>query len=253
MTLTKNIIDQRIAEYSQHLLEHNPKAREPWATVDLGNSNPHSAIFKEGMIDEVIRLPLPFNPKRVPVENWVASNVTHAKVPKKNRIDNLRKKNMFLDMPIDYAMTLGQDRLYQAYYVHKLFPKENIALIDVGTFLKIDFIGPEGFKGGFIFPGLKTFLYAYGRGQQLPNNVDIPTELDPKNPVMPHKTNDAISEAAKLFIQGSVKETLLMFPGHSPIMTGGQGNLAAMALETETNYSELIHLSLFAIANRIIS
>ncbi|MBF0313214.1 MAG: type III pantothenate kinase [Oligoflexia bacterium] len=78
-----------------------------------------------------------------------------------------RKEKSFLDMPVDYSNSLGEDRLYQSYYLYKKSSTPKV-LIDVGTFTTVDYISEHGYEGGYIFPGPQTFLDSYARGANLP-------------------------------------------------------------------------------------
>jgi type III pantothenate kinase len=51
--------------------------------------------------------------------------------------------------------TLGKDRIAAAAGAHKLYPNQNILIIDAGTAITYDYINEKGqYKGGFITPGL---------------------------------------------------------------------------------------------------
>ena len=209
----------------------------------MGNSHPHMGVFQSGELREV----LPFTHKEEELlqstSHWVSSNVTHKEIPAANRLNHLRKKNSFLEMNVDYTQSLGEDRLYQAYFLHKLFPKETITLIDAGTFITVDTITPQGFEGGFIFPGINVFLESYGRGQKLPHDITKPQDLKFR---LPKSTPEAIGEASKAYLKGILETTCK----HSPniIFTGGTGKLMAKEAGLDTFLPHLIHHTLFFLA-----
>lgn len=219
---------------------------EAFFTVDMGNTNPHIGHFEGAILREV----KPLTPKGFEslkeLPNWVSSNVTHNEIPRENRLDHLRLRSSFLDMKVDYAETLGEDRLYQAYFLNQLFPEEKIILIDAGTFITVDHIDGEGFKGGFIFPGIRVFQGSYRRGQKLTGNLPLPTDLEVS---LPKSTPDAMTEATKAYLQG-ILETCVDRES-TVIFTGGNGKLLAEALNLDTYFPHFIHHSLFYIAHQI--
>ena len=93
---------------------------------------------------------------------------------KAHDVSNYFKDSYFLDMPVHYSETLGMDRLILAYYFYS--NEKNVALVDSGTFTTVDLVGPSGFEGGFILPGLGLLLDTYSFGFNLkkyrPKNTD---------------------------------------------------------------------------------
>lgn len=238
--LNQTNINQKIDE-SLNKLNCDSKS---FFTVDMGNTHPHIGHFEGASLKDV----KPFGANDlVPLKaqsNWVSSNVTNYEIPKENRLNHLRLENSFLDMKVDYSKTLGEDRLYQAYFLHKLFPQEKITLIDAGTFITVDHIDSEGFKGGFIFPGIRIFLNTYQRGQRLNSDLELPTNLDIS---LPKNTQDAMIEASKSYLRG-ILETCVEKES-TVILTGGNGKLLADSLGLDTYFPHLIHYSLFFIAH----
>jgi type III pantothenate kinase len=198
-------------------------------SIDNGNSNPHVGLF-DG--DELISVtPLKeflFDPDLPSIASSVG--------PRSNLrglsfidLSKYRKEDSFLDMPVNYETTLGEDRLHQAYYIFKQNTDTLSLLIDAGTFTTVDFIDSLGFKGGFIFPGIKTQLDSYGKGAQLPvlDNID---NLNLHNS-LPDSTNGAISDALK-FSQISWLEKILKDYNIDQIyISGGYSNLFNEAIK----------------------
>lgn len=175
-------------------------------SIDNGNTNPHVGFFENEELVSVTPLKEYLFDEEVVT---IASSVgPRSNLRGLNFIDlsEYRKENSFLDMPVDYEKSLGEDRLHQAYYIFKKNPHSMSLLIDAGTFTTVDFLDDSGFKGGFIFPGLKTQLNSYGSGENLPtlNNVDDLKLFDS----LPHTTNSAITSALK-FSQISWLEKIL--------------------------------------------
>ncbi len=241
--LNQTNINKEIEKALAKVIAQSSRSLETWYTLDMGNTHPHVGIFQEGRLVEVI----PFTSKEEDLlkntSNWVSSNVTHKEIPSENRLDDLRAKNSFLEMTVDYTMSLGEDRLYQAYFLHKLFPTHSLTLVDAGTFITVDEITPQGFEGGFIFPGVRVFLESYGRGQKLPSDITIPENLKPE---LPKSTPAAISEAAKAYLWGILETTCRHC--QNIIFTGGNGKLFADKLELDTYFPHLIHYSLYYLA-----
>ncbi len=214
-------------------------------TIDNGNSNPHVGIFKEGQLEKVVPLKdCQFN--EADSEIIISSVGRDINLPEKNIIDikDLRSEKFFLDMPVNYSLTLGMDRLACAYWVFKNHVKnqERVLLIDAGTFTTYDLISSKGHEGGFIFPGLQTFLKTYAAGANLPildlKNIDLRDEVK-----LPHLTEDAIGEATKVYFQMTFQSLLETFKPDLIITTGGEGKYFSEACFIP----HLIHLALYKI------
>lgn len=231
-------------------------------TLDFGNSNPHAGIFlKENSswnlktVCSISKLEKTlFEMKLNPGNSSLVLSQVKSYDEELNvllnegylltRIKDYWKGGRFAGMPVDYANTLGEDRLIQAFYVFKKI-KENVLLIDAGTFVTMDVITSTGFKGGFIIPGLKNYLQLFKHGEQLQDfelHLDIKTHL-------PKVTSDAMSWSYSAF--AALAQKLNKEHNITKILiTGGQGEQwAKMFEETElsSNFQlipELIHSSL---------
>lgn len=223
-------------------------------TVDNGNTNPNVGVFQNGVL--VGTTPLKdFFP--LPDDFILISDVGKPlgfkpsfdlKTKRENELDSM----IFFDMPVHYADTLGDDRLVAAYSLFKqLKPAERTLVIDAGTFMTMDQVDHSGFAGGYIFPGVQTFLSSYQKGSLLPlmemkNNIELKT--------LPHTTEEAILGAAEIYLD-SVLECIIKKTSPSKIViTGGsleliknkilKLNLSKVQLET---CPHLIHSALFLI------
>jgi len=218
-------------------------------TIDQGNSHPHVGLHIDGQLQRVFELEN-FSPDQKSFD-LVASEVGHlfawekqfGKTPVTFR--HLFKKHFFLDMPVNYTNTLGQDRLYQSYYLFKKMIHENkfIALVDCGTFITIDLINKKGHQGGWIYPGINTFLDSYTKGARLPR-LDS-QNLSEQNIDPGHSTEEAILNATTLYLRsiaGNIHEQYHLF------ITGGQGEqFTKLNLDHKKSYQlepHLIHRSL---------
>ncbi len=235
-------------------------------TIDNGNTNPHVGIFHDEELSEVITLnALIENIERY--ENYKAVLSTVGKNLEHTKLDFLevskhKSKNIFLDMPFQYSETIGDDRLYQSYFVFKNFIRDNlesVLLIDAGTFTTIDFINKKGLQGGYIFPGIQTFLNSYSRGELLPvfeaKNLTINTE---PHLSLPKTTEEAITKACEIFLSETLKSITAKRKPKAIIITGGFSNIIKEILDGKVQGPclvdpNLIHFSLNEIAKKILT
>lgn len=190
-------------------------------TIDNGNTNPHAGIFVEGNLTEVI----PVSDFR-PLEDdfVVASNVgkpLSVKVSYDLSLHRPVKNNPhYFEMPVHYSEALGDDRMIAAYGVFQELrsSQDKILIIDAGTFMTMDLVSAEGFLGGYIFPGLNTFLKSYQSGAQLPSlKWETPLHLTS----LPHSTDQAILGALELFLSATIIEVIKKTSPNKIILTGG--------------------------------
>jgi pantothenate kinase type III len=95
------------------------------------------------------------------------------------RLKDYWRGERFAGMPVQYAKTLGEDRLIIAHYLYK--KKMTPTLIaDAGTFLTLDIISQKGFEGGYILPGPFAYFSCFQNGEQLKQvslKLDTSSEL----------------------------------------------------------------------------
>ncbi len=158
------------------------------------------------------------------------------------------RMGQFLDMPVAYGKSLGDDRLYPAYQVFKNYHGISM-ILDLGTFLTIDFISHEkGFLGGFIVPGLDEFLAVFKRGRLLPDLKKeelTGSELTP----LPTNTVEAGLKGSQLYLQGLISRAVKLYPVTQVILTGGglpylQDNCQQLELPPIIPCPNLLHQSL---------
>lgn len=111
---------------------------------------------------------------------------------------HLRLESSFMKMKTSYAINLGQDRLIQSYNLWKMLLKEKQEaglLIDAGTMTTIDIVSAtQGHLGGYIIPGLTSYVQIFNLSKKLPSQLDQIDSL--KTSVfenLPITTIDAIS------------------------------------------------------------
>ena len=185
-------------------------------TIDNGNTNPHVGIFENERLHEVMPLAhYSLSEADIILISNVGENLDfEAEIDFKE----FRSEHTFLDMPVNYSLTLGDDRLYSAYYVFKKNNfNERALLIDAGTFMTIDLISKNGFEGGYIFPGLRVFLESYDNGSNLPTlPIKHVTEKH-----LPHTTDEAIYFASATYVKGILKDIIAKTSPDKIILTGG--------------------------------
>lgn len=219
-------------------------------TVDNGNTNPHVGIYQDEKLVSIIPLK-DFSPD--PTDFILISDVGRPlKLKPSFDLKTKRQDNKFFEMPIHYSETLGDDRLIGAYSLfRKLKTNESILLIDAGTFITTDLINHTGFAGGYIFPGVSTFLSTYQRGANLPH-LESSKGFELKD--LPHSTEEAILGASEIYLESILESTIKKTSPNKIVLTGGSSefieniilklNLPKVQIET---YHHLLHSSLFEI------
>lgn len=235
-------------------------------TIDNGNSNPNVALFCHGLLTEVL-------PKDDFLNRYQAvpadAKAILADVGRPNELHELfgdtliklapyRKEHIFLDMPVNYSTSLGEDRLALAYHVYMTMRSLLPALIvDAGTFATVDLVKNFGFAGGYIFPGVRRFFRIYGESARLP---DLSRSFEHfADDQLPHDTAGAIINAGEIYWHGVFKELKERFcrDVKSVVVTGGDAVILKPLLEKLFTNMEIIvnlnmlHLSLYTVFENI--
>ena len=193
-------------------------------TIDNGNTSPSAGAFdSRGVLDHI--QPLAAFLASSPIDLYpivmadVGRNIPQLEGhPRLLRVGRLRKKHFFLDMPVRYASTLGEDRLVAAYQIYRE-GHGRVVLIDAGTFITVDLIDRDGFQGGHILPGPQTFLNAYSAGARLPTG---PIRTPTANTGIPRNTSSAIQSSLRLYLVGTLAEAIAaLAPVPKVFLTGG--------------------------------
>lgn len=206
-------------------------------TLDFGNSNPHAGLFsKQGNVWEMIKV-VPFaelqiflsqlgftpdntsmviaevRPREEELKPWIEKGYWLT------RVKEYWRGERFAGMPVDYAKTLGEDRLIEAFYVYKK-EKAPTLIIDAGTYVTVDVVTEKGFLGGYILPSLSTYLETFHKGEQL-------KDLTPEHELpgtLPKGTAQALSGGYTAF--GALANNLLEQHGiRKVLLTGSQASL----------------------------
>ncbi|MDH4469219.1 MAG: type III pantothenate kinase [Bacteriovoracaceae bacterium] len=172
------------------------KPNQDLITVDIGNQH-LSLVWNNDFITETSSLihQNPFNNLSIPSHLPVMISCVLDKPQIKEKyphfhdwkskhtgpifyVNDFRNKFQFLSMPVQYASTLGEDRLIVAYGAFEKYlmaeDYENSfdfgIIFDAGSMLTLDFINAkQGFIGGYILPGIYHYKNSLGQGNQLKN------------------------------------------------------------------------------------
>jgi type III pantothenate kinase len=221
-------------------------------SLDFGNSNPHVGFFENKKL-EVLPLNAFLNSYNLKDNQFYASIVGQVDSSlnglKIKRVNDFRNGNQFLDMPIHYSSGLGEDRLILGFYLFHQLKKSRTLIIDAGTFMTTDLITSDGFCGGYIFPGIKTFLKTYNQGSLLSSFDFQKSELRS----LPQETKNAIIDAANIYIKSSLEHVIKTTTPDNIYITGGEGEIIKSFL-TDLNLNfdlqpHLIHYALHELAN----
>lgn len=216
-------------------------------SFDIGNSHPHIGIFQDGELQRVSPLNEFHEFSQVQfgcasIVGKIPSELTEllVKLPSLPKIEN----QLFFEMPVQYTPSLGQDRLVSAYHLFQNI-QEPTLLIDAGTFVTIDLITPQGFRGGHILPGKKILLESYGRAAQLPTlNLDqIKIEWEQ----LPQSTEQAIANSVILLYRDFLESFLKRHKVKNIVLTGGSATFFTPLLAKTLNVQQEPHLIHYAL------
>lgn len=203
-------------------------------TIDFGNTHPHAGLFQKVQNEWQLIKVCPWNELSIYLDqlgmNPSNSSMVLAEVKAREeelepythqgflitRVRDYWRGSKFAGMPVNYAKTLGEDRLIQAFYQFKK-NKQDTLLLDAGTFLTMDVITREGFVGGYIIPGIENYNSLFSLGEQL-KSTEIKHDI---SVALPHATQEAMRDsyfafaalAQKLVEEHKIQKILL---------TGGQ-------------------------------
>jgi type III pantothenate kinase len=191
--------------------------------IDIGNTRTKIALFNQGEL--MISFPTnSFSLKDLELLLNDYHNINHAIVSSvkenqeellsalKNSIPYVIELNHLTPIPIkncyETPQTLGKDRIAAAVGANKLFPDQNILVIDAGTAITYDFIDEKNqYKGGFITPGLNMRFKALNHfTDKLPLlKPEMPKNFEGKN------TNDSIRGGIQFGLNGELNQMIQHF------------------------------------------
>lgn len=216
-------------------------------TYDVGNSSIKAGAFKQGELINITKLK-ELDQVQLEKEQHIICSV------RKNLKSTFvwkQGESTFLGVPTQYEQTLGHDRLLCVSHLYQISKtlKCSILVVDLGTFITADLVGQRGHTGGFIFPGIETFLKSYGSGDLLPR-LSKRNNPDPASLSWPRSTEAAIRGATELYLKGLALELIKMAKEENAyiLLTGGSADLILPFFPQELQFEvldELLHYSLY--------
>lgn len=207
-------------------------------TLDLGNSHPHYGVFLNGNLIEVN--PLKKDPQSFIVKQDSPVHVSSVRKNMTSSFAPLIKEGSFMDMKVDYSTTLGHDRLIASYFLYHWI-KKPFLLVDAGTFMTLDLGSEEGFEGGYILPGLRTFSHSYQLGDQLFR----PKSHGEEKSTLAHNTQEAIEGGIHIYQQALVEKIKELSVGRTLVFSGGEATFFANSFPKSLVVPHLIHYALY--------
>jgi pantothenate kinase type III len=190
--------------------------------TDSGNSKTKSTYFhleRDCFIDEV----------ESNADYFHIASTVNEEISADLDVAQLRKKNSFLEMELNYSTTLGIDRLVCAY---ALFPAtEKLIVIDTGSFTTVDSIDDRSFYGGPILPGLELISSTYEKGAQL----HAPQRLCTPNEIHTQSTAEAINQGYFYSTIIPLVEIIKRQEVGQVVLTGGASNEVQKLLKEQLN------------------
>lgn len=234
--------------------------------IDQGNSRTKVAVFNN---DRLIKHVIYKNFTSADVEKLfslysidyvIISSVANIEPAVVNTLHRLAKRFVLFDhktpVPIQNAYdtpeTLGQDRLAAAVGGAKLFPNENVLIIDIGSAITFDVVTKDNtYIGGNIAPGLKMrFSILKQMTKKLPF---VEVEPDDLIPLLGKNTHDAIAAGVIRGIIFEVKGYMRTLTERGDtfqtIMTGGNCHYISKYFDSVCEQKHLVLLGLNTILN----
>mgnify|MGYP003393644592 CR=1 FL=1 len=203
-------------------------------TLDFGNTNAKAALFRHGEMKESGLL--------ADVPSWLKKHsLTFGEVqavlaqvkPYDKELETLEHQGLLIDriktywrgekfagLKVNYAQTLGEDRLVAAYWAKKNLTGATL-LIGAGTYFTIDVVS-DGLEGGYIMPGLKLLGEDLAQGAQLQGPTfetiakDLLTGQD-----LPHDTLTALNGPVIAYA-ALIQKLLIRWSPAQVVVSGGQ-------------------------------
>lgn len=206
-------------------------------TLDFGNTHPHAGLFhKDGGKWELVKI-VPWN--ELPIfltqtgMNPDNSQLVLCEVKAREeellpllkqgflltRLKSYWRGERFAGMPVNYAKTLGEDRLIGAHYCYKT-NKTSTLIIDAGTYVTMDLLNESGFQGGYILPGTEAYFSSFSKGDRL-RDLSLNASLSSG---LPHDTIAAIRDGYNAFGSFAL-EMIRIHNIKKVVLTGGTAPL----------------------------
>lgn len=215
-------------------------------TIDNGNTNCTVGIFENQKLKEVVS----FKDYQKQDDDFILISSVGKPLSIKSNYDlkKHRSSTHFFDMPVHYAMTLGDDRMIAAYGIYKQIKNNDLHLIiDAGTFITCDLVSKDGFLGGYIFPGIERFLATYANSENLVQYSIGDLKKESHKIQLPQTTEEAILEATKIYITESIAKIIRAASPNKVTLTGGNAIEVKELINLEVPFElshHLVHLAL---------
>lgn len=220
-------------------------------SLDFGNSNPHAGFFqKQNGSWELLEI-VHLNDLSTKAQDYQISahnaQMILSEVKKYEedllalqsqgylltRVKDYWRGERFAGMPVDYAKTLGEDRLISAFWCYKKIKKPSL-IIDAGTYLTLDVVTERGFLGGYIIPSYQKFLETFKDGENL-KDITLSENADFS---LPHESSQAMSSSYHAFCALADK-LIIDHDLNTIIISGGKDSLWKEWAKTKT--CEVLH------------
>lgn len=191
--------------------------------IDIGNTRTKIALFQqEEMLKsfpinsfelaDLLELKSDYPQINKAIVASVKHNTTDLAMVLRKELDFVIELDHITPIPIENhyetPKTLGKDRIAAAVGGNKLFPNQNLLVIDAGTAITYDFINHQNqYLGGFITPGLSM------RFQALHHFTDKLPLLKPAEPkiMFGRNTNDSIQGGIQYGLEGELNRIIHHF------------------------------------------
>lgn len=214
--------------------------------LDVGNSRTKAALFRSG---RSVRSGTLANGDLLALQAWLAGSVPAASVvgsvaaPDGALLEWLRSMAVLVEVngttpsPLRSAygspLTLGADRLANAVGGALLFPARPVLVIDLGTCITCDLVGPDGtYLGGTISPGMHMRARAMHE-----HSARLPLVVPEEDPAIPGiDTRGSLAAGVHHGILGELRWSIELLgyqrPGMAVVMTGGDAPRYARGLKS---------------------
>lgn len=202
-------------------------------TLDFGNTYPKAALFRQGTLKEsglisdvhswLEKHSLTFGEVQAVLSQVKAYDDLLTPMEHQgllvDRVKTYWRGERFAGLKVNYAQTLGEDRLLLSYWAWKNLKGPSL-VISAGTFFTVDVIS-DGLEGGFILPGLQILNESLKQGAQLHLNnwSEISKDLL-SGQELPHDTDSALSGGAVAYA-ALIQRLLVRWSPAQVVICGG--------------------------------
>ena len=246
-------------------------------TLDIGNSSVKCALWKESRI---VSRPTLKELEKQGHKSFVCGVSQVGKLSSEDEkslkevlsltaltfhVGDYFQQKSFLEMPVHYALTLGQDRLIAAYEIfcesHSSHHSQSRSLIiDAGSFITWDFVSKKGFEGGHIFPSQKKWQEAYASGALLKEHLNCENlSLGGEGlSGLPQRSDEAMMLSYPLALVGLFEQLICQYHPSRVFLTGGGASKLYDLLTSQSQQrlpmeirKDLIHEGLYRVIQEL--